>query len=70
VAIDAPAQPIPDADVFQAVANREVYFGLGLPVQLQLIRENAGFRSDPVNRDRRRRLGNFDITGDTGKNVG
>ncbi len=53
----------------EPLPNGQVHFGLGLAVELQFFRKNARLGGDLVNGDRRRCLGDFDITGDRCKEV-
>src|SRR6266853_6632338 len=57
------------ADVLEPVPNGEVHFRLGLAVEFQLLGKNARFGGNPVNGNRRGRLGDFDITGNGGEEV-
>src|SRR6266566_4747207 len=57
------------ADVLEPVPNGEMHFRLSLAVEFQLLGKNAGFGGNLVNGNRRRCLGDFDITGDRGEEV-
>ena len=59
----------PVGTIFQAVADREMHLRLVLAVQLQLVRENARFRGDLVNRNGRGSLSDVNIAGHAREHV-
>src|SRR5581483_1514697 len=55
--------------VLEAIADRQMHLCLALAIEFEFVRLHANFARDAVDRNRSRRLGDFDIGRDRGKRL-